>query len=32
MTGMMEVRTGERSVLRFILRPMLKSREAFTER
>jgi adhesin transport system membrane fusion protein len=32
MTGMMEVRTGERSVLSFILRPMMKSREAFTER
>lgn len=32
MTGQMEVRTGERSVLSFILRPMMKSREAFKER
>jgi len=32
MTGTVEVRTGERSVLDFILRPMLKSREAFKER
>ncbi|MEO8155391.1 MAG: HlyD family type I secretion periplasmic adaptor subunit [Rhizobacter sp.] len=32
MTGQMEVRTGERSVLSFLLRPMMKSREAFTER
>ncbi|WP_082568584.1 HlyD family type I secretion periplasmic adaptor subunit [Rhizobacter sp. Root1221] len=32
MTGTVEVRTGERSVLDFMLRPMLKSREAFRER
>jgi adhesin transport system membrane fusion protein len=32
MTGMVEVRTGERSVLSFILRPMMKSQEAFRER
>jgi adhesin transport system membrane fusion protein len=32
MTGQVEVRTGERSVLSFILRPMLKSKEAFRER
>lgn len=32
MTGTVEVRTGERSVLDFIMRPMLKSREAFKER
>lgn len=32
MTGMVDVRTGERSVLSFILRPMLKSKEAFRER
>lgn len=27
--GLLEVRTGERLVLSFILRPMLKSKEAF---
>ena len=32
MTAQVEVRTGERSVLSFILRPMMKSREAFRER
>jgi len=32
MTGTVEVRTGERSVLSFLLRPMMKSREAFKER
>ena len=32
MTGTVEIRTGERSVLGFLLRPMLKSREAFRER
>jgi adhesin transport system membrane fusion protein len=32
MTGAVEVRTGERSVLNFLLRPMLKSKEAFRER
>lgn len=32
MTGSVEVRTGERSVLSFLLRPMMKSREAFKER
>jgi adhesin transport system membrane fusion protein len=31
MTGSVEVRTGERSVLDFLLRPMLKSKEAFRE-
>lgn len=32
MTATVEVRTGERSVLDFVLRPMMKSREAFRER
>jgi adhesin transport system membrane fusion protein len=32
MTGTVEIRTGQRSVLGFMLRPMLKSREAFQER
>ena len=32
MTGQVEVRTGDRSVLSFILRPMMKSKEAFRER
>ncbi len=32
MTGSVEIRTGERSVLSFVLRPMLKSNEAFRER
>jgi adhesin transport system membrane fusion protein len=32
MTGQVEIRTGQRSVLGFLLRPMLKSQEAFTER
>lgn len=32
MTGTVEVRTGQRSVLAFVLRPMLKSQEAFRER
>ncbi|MET0350258.1 MAG: HlyD family type I secretion periplasmic adaptor subunit [Rhizobacter sp.] len=32
MTASVEVRTGERSVLDFMLRPMMKSREAFKER
>jgi membrane fusion protein, adhesin transport system len=32
MTGMVEIRTGERSVLGFVMRPMLKSQEAFRER
>ncbi len=31
MTGSVEVRTGERSVMQFLLRPMLKSKEAFRE-
>lgn len=31
MTGRAEIATGERSVLSFILRPMMKSREAFRE-
>jgi membrane fusion protein, adhesin transport system len=32
MTGQVEIRTGQRSVLSFLLRPMLKSQEAFRER
>lgn len=32
MTGSVEIRTGQRSVLAFLLRPMLKSQEAFRER
>ena len=32
MTGQVEIRTGRRSVLGFLLRPMLKSQEAFRER
>jgi adhesin transport system membrane fusion protein len=32
MTGTAEIRTGERSVLRFLLRPLVKSQEAFRER
>ncbi len=32
MTGSAEIRTGQRSVLAFLLRPMLKSQEAFRER
>ena len=32
MTGTADIRTGERSVLSFVLRPMLKSQEAFRER
>ncbi len=32
MAGSVEIRTGERSVLSFVLRPMLKSNEAFRER
>jgi adhesin transport system membrane fusion protein len=32
MTGAVELRVGERSVLNFLLRPMLKSKEAFRER
>lgn len=32
MTGSLEINTGERSVLDFLLRPLLKSREAFRER
>jgi adhesin transport system membrane fusion protein len=32
MTGAVELRIGERSVLNFLLRPMLKSKEAFRER
>ena len=31
MTGAVEIRTGERSVMQFLLRPMLKSKEAFRE-
>ncbi|MGS0754790.1 hypothetical protein ACVBEH_08795 [Roseateles sp. GG27B] len=32
MTASVEIRTGERSVLSYLLRPMLKSREALRER
>lgn len=32
MTGSAEIRTGQRSVLAYLLRPMLKSTEAFRER
>jgi adhesin transport system membrane fusion protein len=32
MVGTAEIRTGHRSVLSFLLRPMLKAQEAFTER
>lgn len=32
MTGSAEIRTGQRSVLGFVLRPMMKSQEAFRER
>ncbi|WP_236580355.1 HlyD family efflux transporter periplasmic adaptor subunit [Rubrivivax sp. A210] len=32
MTGTVEIRTGQRSVLGFVLRPLLKSQEAFRER
>ena len=32
MTGSVEIRTGQRSVLGFLLRPMLKTTEAFRER
>jgi membrane fusion protein, adhesin transport system len=32
MSGTVEIRTGQRSVLGFLLRPMMKSQEAFRER
>jgi adhesin transport system membrane fusion protein len=32
MTGTVEIRTGQRSVLGFVLRPLLKTQEAFRER
>ena len=32
MTGQVEIRTGQRSVLGFLLRPMMKTQEAFRER
>jgi membrane fusion protein, adhesin transport system len=32
MTGSVEIRTGQRSVLGYLLRPMLKTQEAFRER
>ena len=32
MTGTAEIRTGERTVLEFLLRPMLRTQEAFRER
>jgi adhesin transport system membrane fusion protein len=32
MTGTVEIRTGQRSVLSFVLRPLMKSQEAFRER
>ena len=31
MVGTVEIRVGNRSVLSFLLRPMLKAQEAFTE-
>jgi adhesin transport system membrane fusion protein len=32
MSGTADVRTGERSVLSYLLRPLMKSQEAFRER
>jgi len=32
MTASVEIRTGRRTVLSFLLRPLLKSQEAFRER
>ena len=32
MTARVEIRTGERSVLQFLLKPVLRSKEAFRER
>jgi adhesin transport system membrane fusion protein len=32
MTGSVEIRTGEKTVLDYLLKPMLKAREAFRER
>jgi adhesin transport system membrane fusion protein len=32
MSGTADIRTGERSVLDFVLRPMMRSQEAFQER
>jgi membrane fusion protein, adhesin transport system len=32
MTATIEIRTGERSVLQFLLKPLLRTQEAFTER
>jgi membrane fusion protein, adhesin transport system len=32
MTGRVEIRTGERSILQFLLKPVLRSKEAFRER
>ena len=32
MTGTVEINTGQRSVLDFVLRPLLKAKEAFRER
>jgi adhesin transport system membrane fusion protein len=32
MTGTVEVRTGEQTVLSYVFKPLMKSREAFTER
>ena len=32
MTASVEIRTGEKSILDFILKPVLKVREAFRER
>jgi len=32
MTASIDIRTGERSVLQFLLKPVLKSQEAFRER
>jgi len=32
MTASVEVRTGDRTVLQFLLKPLLKSQEAFREK
>ena len=32
MTGSVEIRTGEKTVMDYLLKPMLKAREAFRER
>jgi adhesin transport system membrane fusion protein len=32
MSGMADIRTGQRSVLSYLLQPLIKSQEAFRER